>query len=463
MEVDNQYKDELISDKPPPPPTAIDAYGNPVTISDNKTQNTSALDQFEHFDDLDMQQYDVDIPKRQGFLPTLFNLMNSLLGAGILSVPNTFVDSGTIVSIFLLVFIAALSFYATYIVISLQQSTRAESFADLAEKILGHKWTIALSILTLLFLISILLAYIMIAGDILISWFKLAKVYAVEKFGYRAILMFIYAMSIPIALTIPRDISFLKFFSGANVAFVTFFVVVVVYKSVMNLSKSKKINATVKHFKVDMDLFNSLSIYALTFALPCVVLPVVAPYEPLVKKRSVASLSAISLVLAMALVSSLFCYFDMGNIIQGNVLNTYGDGEIIIIITRGVFFFVVSFAYPLISQSTLSMLSTLIFNQASHATLDNKQRLAVLAINNGIPLVIAMLVKNIKPILGIGGAIGGCLANFSFPALMYLKYTDLKLYHWKNICAILFGLFGVGCCILSTYIAVQNAIKAFSK
>lgn len=153
----------------------------------------------------------------------------------------------------------------------------------------------------------------------------------------------------------------------------------------------------------------------------------------------------------------------MGDKIQSNILNSFSDGEIVIVITRGVFFFVVSFAYPLISQSTLSMLSNLIYKVPLHSSLENKQRAIVLAINNGIPLIIAMLVKNIKPILGIAGAIGGCLANFTFPAIMHVKNSDRKIYHWKNIFAILFGLFGIACSVLSTYIAVQNAIHAFTK
>lgn len=277
MEIDEQITHELIEKVEPKANTELDALGNPSEIQEIQEIN-NLDDNFEHFDDIETQSIDVVTTHKQGFLPTMFNLMNSLLGAGILSIPNTFVDSGIIISIILLVFIAALSFYATYIVISLQRKTNAEGFGDLAEKTLGHIGAIILSLLTLLFIVSLLLAYLIIAGDILLSWFKLGKVYIVDNFGIRALIMLVYGLTIPISLTIPRNISFLMYFSGANIFFVMFYCIVIIYKGIYGLSKTKKINLTTKHWKLDMEVFNSLSIYALTFALPCVVLPPLSPY-----------------------------------------------------------------------------------------------------------------------------------------------------------------------------------------
>lgn len=51
---------------------------------------------------------------------TVMNLLNTLLGAGILTVPSSFTNAGMIVSIVLLFFIAILSYIATVQVIKLQ-------------------------------------------------------------------------------------------------------------------------------------------------------------------------------------------------------------------------------------------------------------------------------------------------------------------------------------------------------
>ena len=160
----------------------------------------SSLSTATHFDDMDIQSLEIDVRKKQGFMATLFNLMSAMLGAGILAIPSTFVNTGLIISIILLIIIALLTFYATYIVISVARKTHAESFADLAEKTIGKAGKATLSALTLIFLISLEIAYILIAGDILMSWFKLGKIYVVDTLGYHALLIFVYAMLIPCLL-----------------------------------------------------------------------------------------------------------------------------------------------------------------------------------------------------------------------------------------------------------------------
>ncbi|EAY08727.1 hypothetical protein TVAG_251530 [Trichomonas vaginalis G3] len=74
-----------------------------------------------------------------------------------------------------------------------------------------------------------------------------------------------------------------------------------------------------------------------------------------------------------------------------------------------------------------------------------------------------MFLTDIKPVVGIGGAIGGCIVNFSFPALMYIRASDQKFTYYKNVFASLFGIFGIACGGVSTYIAVIDVIKMFKK
>lgn len=272
----------------------------------------SSLSTATHFDDMDIQSLEIDVRKKQEFMATLFNLMSAMLGAGILAIPSTFVNTGLIISIILLIIIALLTFYATYIVISVARKTHAESFADLAEKTIGKAGKATLSALTLIFLISLEIAYILIAGDILMSWFKLGKIYVVDTLGYHALLIFVYAMLIPVALIIPKDVSFLKYFSGVNVAFIFFYVGVIVYKSIVSFMTTKKINPTIKYIKVGIEIFNSLSVYSLTFALPCIVLPILAPFNPNVQKRCIASALAMSIILVLALLSVVLCYLNLG-------------------------------------------------------------------------------------------------------------------------------------------------------
>ena len=244
--------------------------------------------------------------------------------------------------------------------------------------------------------------------------------------------------------------------------FILFYVCVLVVKSCIYMKQNHGINPSCFAAKFNITLFNTISICALTFALPCVCIPSLELFTTDTKKRSTVSLFTIFICSMFVIFPSIFSYFEFGDKTEGNILNSFPDNDILMVVTRSVFFFVVSFAFPMISQSTLSVWSALIFKIDQQRKLPWKKRLVVLIVTDGIPLLIAMFVKDAKPILAIGGAIGGCMANFTFPAILYLKESPDKLTNWKNICCIAFAIFGLIAGVLSTYVAVKDCIRAFS-
>lgn len=111
----------------------------------------------------------------------------------------------------------------------------------------------------------------------------------------------------------------------------------------------------------------------------------------------------------------------------------------------------------------MSILSTMIYKVPNHNDLPTWKRMSIVAINGILPILIPVFFRYINPVLGIGGALGGCLACFTFPALMYNKVSSEKLYHWRNICALLFAIYGIIACGISTYTSVMSVVKQYKK
>jgi hypothetical protein len=78
-----------------------------------------------------------------------------------------------------------------------------------------------------------------------------------------------------------------------------------------------------------------------------------------------------------------------------------------------------------------------------------------------IPLVIAMFLPNVRPAMGISGALGGCLVDFVFPAVLFIKNSKHGLMHYQNVLCIIFAVFGLAAALISTYQAIIDAISAF--
>ena len=314
-------------------------------------------------------------------------------------------------------------------VISLAYKTQTVGLAELTTKILGYWGALILTILNLLFLLTALVAYMVLAGDMITSWFDLGHI-DLNPLLYHAIMQLIYGI-IPICLTIPRNISFLRYFSTGSVVCIFFFCVVMIYKAISH----GKINSTCEMCKLDIKLFSSVSIYGLSFALPAVVLPAIKLYTTNVKKRWLVSLIGIVISTFVYVAPGLSGYFIYGIDTNGNVLKNFPSNDVIIIICRVCFFVIVTCAYPMIAQTVQAMWSELIFKNDQPSGLPTKRRVIILVLTNSIPLLIAMFLASAKPALSIGGALGGCLVDFAFPSLEFIVYNRgmLKWSNWKMI------------------------------
>lgn len=405
---------------------------------------------------------DVEIDETKSISPVncVFNLLSSLMGSGILSVPNSFVNIGVFPSIILMFFIAALSWIATYIVLRLQKIAKTANLEHMTYIVLGRFGTYFISILNLMFLYSCLLGFLIIGGDMVQSWFELGNI-NVSGLLNRAIMIFVYSLCIPIALTFPRSIRFLSKISFLSVLFVFLFCVVITIKGIIHIAKDG-VDKTVSWGFLGFSLFSSIAIYGLSFALPLVFVPAISLYHSDIKRRSKVTIVAMVLCYLLVCIPGVFGYLSFGANTQGNVLKNFSSDDIVIIIVRSGFFFIVSIAYPLVAQSLISSWSYVIFKDNVTSSLPLTKRLIVLSLTNLPPLLIAAFLSEAKPALAIGGAFGGCLAQFTLPSAMYIKTSTEKLTSLRNISCIIFALFGIVAGVISTYQAILDAISAFS-
>ena len=459
-----------IEDAPAPAPTPkveIGPDGLPVSVihpGDTETpelpEGTEHVEHFETLEEEDKEESTGVVVPTVGPFPMVMSLLNSLLGAGILSVPNSFTSEGIIPSLIILLLMWGLSYLATVMVIILKAETNATGLPDLALKILGKGGEIGLAVMSLLFLISAQLSYLVLGGDMLTSWFALGGI-DVTILWRRAIMMLVYGLVFPVALTIPRNNRFLSYFGTVTVMSILFFDLSMVIKGSMKFAKEGPAEVIIS--RVDINMFSALSIYGLAFALPVVCLPPLSLYNPDTKARSKVSLWAMILCLILVIIPGLFGYLQFGDKTKPNIMQNYPDDDKLILVVRIAFFLVVSFAYPAVGQSTMVSWGNLVFKDGLVKQMVWKKRAVVLLLTNAIPLVVAMFLANAKPALSIGGAMGGCVADFVFPSLMWIfYYKETKWYHPKKLALWVFAAFGAVAAAISTYTAVVDAIKAFS-
>ena len=431
--------------------TNLDGIGNP--IPDNFNPNV---------EDKGSESTEV-IPtevKRVGRFATLVNLMNGLIGAGIVGVPATFALSGVGPTIILIIISATLCYLCGGFMIELLKELNAKGLDDIAYKSFGTNGQNLLGFGVIFFSISCTVAYLIIGASKLSDWLSVAG-YPINSNGKWATLVFIYSCVIPIPLTIPRELGFLSKFSMATVACILYYITALLIKSIHQLG-SNGVHPTSIGIKVDSGLFTAFSIHCLTFALPVIMMPLIAPYNPSVKKRKIVTGFTYILSFISVAIPGCLAYLVNGSNTKGDVLSSYSKDDVLIITVQVAMFFVVTFSYPIIVVSIVGSLGQIFYQQNIPELLTLKQRFILIPIVNIINLIIAMFIKNITPVLGVGGSLGGCLVVFFFPSIVKLKITKN---HWsspENIMHICIALFGIFSAIVCTYFSVADAIKKFS-
>ena len=399
-------------------------------------------------------------PRFVSSFSTVMNLLNTLMGAGVLGVSDTFRFCGFLPSYLVLLIIAILSYVATQMIVTLQIRQKMHSFEQLTEKSLGKTGSVIYTIAATLFCISALVVFLIISGNTVQSWLGYAGWKIADGSWTYKIMVLVYALILPVALTIPKNMHFLSYFSTFSIFCLFLFAFSVVFKGCQMLPK-QGIHETCEFGEVGAGLFNALAIYSLTFALAAVVMPVIAPSEPSINKRSVTVGVTFFLCFMIVSLTGVIGYLIFGTTVKPVLLESFPPNDILTIIVRAAFFVVVNASYPVVSLTVGASFSRAIFGVNSSLFLSGWRRAVVLFCVSSIPVIIAMFLPNIRPALAIGGALGGSLSNFIFPPLIWIKNSGRKLTHWTNICCILLCLFGLVAACVSTYESVLDAIKQF--
>lgn len=398
--------------------------------------------------------------KLVGSFGTTMNLLNSLLGTGILAVPNSFSAVGMIPSLFILFFMATLGHIATVMVLKLRELSKVDGYDSLVLYYYKKWGSVVFSVLSVIFLTMGCISYIIVGGDMLVSWFAAAGI-NISAFGPRSLTILIYSLAVPILFSIPKRLKFLSYISTATIVILIIYIIVVLYKLSQFLIETRAINPSMCLARIDVSVFSAISVYSLAFSLPAVAISIFNDFDEDMSKRKACSAWASYICLFIMIIPSIGAYFIFGNMADGNVLNSFPDNDIAMIIVRIGFFIIVSFSYPIIQVPITGSWSQAIFKENNASDLVGWRRALILLISNIIPLIVGMFLPKVKPAIAIGGAFGGCIVDFAFPGLLWIKATTHSIWKWDNILCIILVVFGIIVAILSTYYSILDAIDAF--
>uniref|UniRef100_A0A8D0GSH9 Solute carrier family 38 member 6 n=1 Tax=Sphenodon punctatus TaxID=8508 RepID=A0A8D0GSH9_SPHPU len=377
---------------------------------------------------------------------SVFNLMNAIMGSGILGLSYAMANTGIIGFTALLLIVASLAAYSVYLLLSMCIQT-----GDLTCPVPFNEQNIK----SLLFLLAAMSSYLLIvkselpgaiagflSGDHSGSWYVDGR-----------LLLLITSVCIVFPLALLPKIGFLGYTSSLSFFFMVYFALVV-----SSLFLKKWIDFS------DV-LFFFQSVYAIptmAFSFLChtSVLPIYCELRrPSKSRMQNVTNTGIGLSFLVYFVSALFGYLTFYDKVDSELLQGYSrylPHDLIITTVRLGILFAVLLTVPLIHFPARKAVVMVFF---SHLPFSLIRHILVTLTLNTIVVLLAVYVPDIRHIFGVVGSTTSTCLLFVFPGLFYLKLSREDFVSRQKLGACVLLIFGIFVGVSSLILILFNWIN----
>ena len=365
---------------------------------------------------------------------SVFNLSNSILGAGILGLASATSFVGYVPVLLLLLVSGYLCHKTAVMLVRVADAERAQTYGDCAVIIFGMRGALIVQGLIAAGCIGTLIAYVVLTQDFVVS--VGTEIYGDEISRLWA-LPLVFGVMLPLSLK--RNLNDLRVTSFISVFFVVFFLVVLVAKLISGGVGDGVKAGTSPSF----DWARTLPILFFGFNCHAAVLPIYRSMEKQSVSRFVTvSRSSFVTVGSMYAIGALSGYLLYGTVVSGNVLQNFPQDVLSAVVTA-CFASTIAFTYPLVANALMISVFWIVYGPRAMT------HRAFYTIIVGIVLTscVGFLLDDVSVVFGVTGSISSGAVAFIFPALFMLwskKFhnTLKETYFCKFL--IIFGLAACG-------------------
>uniref|UniRef100_A0A8C6QVT4 Solute carrier family 38, member 6 n=1 Tax=Nannospalax galili TaxID=1026970 RepID=A0A8C6QVT4_NANGA len=389
---------------------------------------------------------------------SVFNLMNAIMGSGILGLAYVMANTGILGFSFLLLLVAFLASYSVHLLLSMCIQTAVTSYEDLGlfafglpGKVTSNRnsfCSFAAMSSYLLIIKTELPAAIseLLPGDYSGSWYLDGQT-----------LLIIICVGIVLPLALLPKIGFLGYTSSLSFFFMVFFALVVIVKkwslpcplTLNYIEKFFQISNATDDCKPKLFHFSKESVYAIptmAFSFLChtSILPIYCELQSPSKTRMQnVTNTAVALSFLIYFISALFGYLTFYDKVESELLHSYSKylpQDVVVMTVKLCILFAVLLTVPLIHFPARKALMMILFSNFPFSWI--RHSLTTLALNI-IIVLLAIYVPDIRNVFGIVGATTSACLIFVFPGLFYLKLSREDFLSWKKLGAFILLITGI--------------------
>ncbi|KAM8921194.1 solute carrier family 38 member 6 [Pelodytes ibericus] len=399
-------------------------------------------------------------PSGTSFGFSVFNLMNAIMGSGILGLSYAMANTGVIGFSILLLIVALLAAYSIHLLLHMCIQSAVTSYEDLGMTAFGSTGKILVASTILIQNIGAMSSYLFIikselpaavagflTGDHGGAWYLDGR-----------LLLIITSVCIVLPLALLPKIGFLGYTSSLSFFFMVYFAIVVIIKkryvpcplplnhTMEYLQVSNSSECKPKLFEFSKESAFALPTMAFSFLCHTSILPIYCELKCPSKSRmqNVANLGIV-LSFIIYFISALFGYLTFYEKVESELLQGYSKylpNDILIITVRLFILLAVLLTVPLIHFPARKAFIMMFFSRLPFSYI--RHVLVTLALNI-IIVLLAIYVPDIRNVFGVVGSTTSTCLLFVFPGLFYVKISTEGYLSPQKLAAC--GLLVLGICI----------------
>ncbi|KAM7164823.1 solute carrier family 38 member 6 isoform 2-T2 [Macrochelys suwanniensis] len=388
---------------------------------------------------------------------SVFNLMNAIMGSGILGLSYAMANTGIIGFSILLLIVASLAAYSVFLLLSMCIQTAVTSYEDLGLFAFGSPGKVIVGSTIIIQNIGAMSSYLLIvkselpgaiagfiSGNDSGSWYLDGRV-----------LLLITSVCIVFPLALLPKIGFLGYTSSLSFFFMVYFALVVVIKK-WSIPCPLTLNSPIEILQ------SAYAIPTMAFSFLChtSVLPIYCELRSPSKSRmqNVAN-TGIGLSFLLYFVSALFGYLTFYDKVDSELLQGYTrylPHDIVVMTVKLGMLFAVILTVPLIHFPARKAVMMIFL---SHLPTSWICHILVTLALNAIIVLLALYVPDIRNVFGLVGSTTSTCLLFVYPGLFYLKLSREDFISRQKLGACALFIFGILVGLLSLALIIFNWIN----